>query len=304
MLKHSNDIKSFSPDGIGKIWFTANNKYYTREIYNDIQLELTETLPLRLIGVNDTHSFKKNYRRREASEVFSIELVLEGSMYFVQNEKKYRVEAGNVFLVHNDCNSEFMTGPEGYCHRLACLLGGHELGGALITTKLIKQDVIKLNNSETVEKTMRECFIELKDKKDGFRRRCSVLAYRLLLELEENLQQESTPDLLVRAIDLMGRHLSRQLSLKKMAEALNSAPTSLNRAFQQYFNTSPINYFIALKMENAKSLLLSSDMQIQEIAHNVGYANPLYFSSEFRKRIGVSPREFRKKVMPFYRINE
>mgnify|MGYP000846016153 CR=1 FL=1 len=294
MLKYTDDIKSHSPDGIGKIWLTPTNKYYTQETYNDMQLELAKTLPLRLIAANDTHSSKKYYRRREASEVFSIELVLKGSTYFVQNEKKYRVEAGSVFLVHHDRNSEFTTGPEGYCHRLACLLSGHELNGILSTTKLIRQDVIKLNNLEAVEKTMRECLIELKEKKDAFRRRCSVLAYKLLLELEENLQQENIPDLLVYAIDLMGRHLSRQLSLKKMAEALNSAPTSLNRAFQQHFNTSPINYFITLKMENAKSLLLNTDMQIQEIAHNVGYINPLYFSSEFRKRIGVSPREFRK----------
>ena len=87
------------------------------------------------------------------------------------------------------------------------------------------------------------------------------------------------------------------LSLKKLAKALNSAPTSLNRVFQQHFNTSPINYFISLRIEAAKSLLINTNMQIQEIAQNTGYSNALYFSSEFKKRTGMSLREFRREVV-------
>lgn len=295
MLKHIKNIKSSSIDGVSQIWHTPMNQYYVREIYHDIQPELVKTLPLRLDFVNEEHCFEKYYRRREASEVFAIELILKGSMHFVQNGKKYRAMAGSVVLIHHGQNNEFATGSEGHCHRLACCFSGHDLNGLLHTTRLIKYDVIKLNNLETVENTMRECFNELKDKKTGFRRRASILGYKLLLELEENLEQINTPDLLLRAVDLMEHHLSQQLTLKKLAEVLHSAPTSLNRVFQQHFKISPINYFIGLKIEAAKSLLTNTNMQIQEIAQNTGYSNALYFSSEFKKRTGISPRNFRKQ---------
>lgn len=297
MLKHIKNIQSHSTDGVSHIWFTPFNKYYTRNIYKDIQPELTKRFPLRVDFANDEHCFKNYYRRREASEVFSIELVLEGSMYFVQEGKKYHVTAGNVFLVHHDHNNEFTTGPEGHCHRLACVLSGHELNALLHTTKLIEHDVIKLGNRETIEGIMRDCCNELMEKASGFRRRLSILAYRLLLELEENLEQINTPDLLLRAVDLMEHHLSRHLTLKKLAEALNSAPTSLNRVFQEHFKTSPINYFINLRIEAAKSLLVNTNLQIQEIAQNTGYSDALYFSSEFKKRTGLSPRQFRKETV-------
>jgi AraC-like DNA-binding protein len=297
MLKHIKNIKSHSKDGVSNIWFTPINQYYTRTLYSDIQPELTKTFPLHLDFVNNEHCFEKYYRRRETSGVFSIELVLKGSMHFVQNEKKHRVMAGSVFLIHYDHDSEFATGPEGHCHRLACSFGGHELNGLLHTTRLIEHDVIKLNNWKIVKETMYECFEEFKKKKTGFRRRTSILCYKLLLELEENLEQINTPDLLLRAVDLMEHHISQQLSLKKIAQALHSAPTSLNRVFQQHFNISPINYFINLKMEAAKSLLTNTNMQIQEVAQNTGYSNSLYFSSEFKKRIGMSPREFRKNII-------
>ena len=292
MAKH---IELYSADGISHTWRTPINQYYVRNIYHEVQPELSKSFPLYLKFVNDEHCFKKYYRHREASEVFSIELVLKGSMNFVQNDKKYRAEAGSVALIHHGQNNKFSTGPEGYCHRLACALGGTELNNILHKTRLIEHDIIKLNNFETVEKTMRECFEEFKEKSPGFRRRASILGYKLLLELEENLEQINTSDLLLRAVDLMEHHLSQHLTVEELTEALGTAPATLNRVFRQQFNTSTIDYFINLKMEAAKSLLTSTNMQIQEIAQNTGYSSSLYFSSEFKKRVGLSPREFRKK---------
>jgi len=296
MLESIKDIKSHSVDGVSQLWFTPENQYYTREIYSSLQPELNRRFPLYIISTNDEHCFKNYYRRRESSEVFSIELVLEGSMKFVQNDKKYHVTSGNVFFVHHGQNNEFSTGPEGHCHRFACLMGGHDLNALLYTTKLIEHDVIKLNNLEVVKRIMCECFNELKEKKAGFRSRASILCYVLLLELSKNLEHMHIPDLLLRAMDLMEHHLSQQLSLKKIAKILNTTPISLSRVFQQYLKNSPINYFINLKMEAAKSLLQNTNMQTQKIAENTGYSNGFYFSSEFKKRIGMSPREFRKKV--------
>lgn len=294
MLKHVNNIESRSIDGVSHLWFTPVNQYYTRDTYTDIQPKLSEKLPLRLDFVNDEHCYAKYYRRREASDVFAVELILKGSMHFVQNEKKYRAMAGSVVLIHYDQDNEFATGPEGHCHRLACIFSGHGLNNLLHITRLIEHDVINLNNPEIVENTMRECFKELKEKAPGFGRRGSVLGYKLLLELEENIQENENPVLLMRAINFMELHLSRRLSLKAISKALNSSPSSLNRVFQRRLSMSPINYFIDLKMTAAKSLLINTDMQIQEIAQSTGYSNALYFSSEFNKRIGVSPREFRK----------
>ena len=295
MLKHIKNIESHSCDGISHLWFTPIDQYYTREDYGDIQVGLSDTLPLHLLWVNDEHCFDKYYRRRKASEVFAVELILKGSMYFIQNKKKYRAKPGSVVLIHRDQDNEFATGPEKYCHRLACVWDGQELNSLLHVTKLIEHDVIKLNNQPTIERTMRECFDELKAKKTGFRRRASILGYRLLLELEENLEHKQIPGLLLQAINLMNGHLSQPLSLKKMAEILKITPISLNRMFQRHFNCSPVNYFINLKLEAAKSFLRNTNMQIQEIAENIGYSSAVYFTAEFKKRTGISPREFRKQ---------
>lgn len=293
MLKHVNNLKTRSEDGLSLIWYTPFKQYYTRDLYHDMQPELAKTLPIWLNFVNEEHCFNKYYRHREASEVFAIDLVLKGSMWFIQNGKKYHVTAGSIFLIHQDRDNEYTTGPEGHCHRLVCSLSGDELNGLLCATRLIEHDVIKLNNLNIVKKTMQTCFKELMHKKPGFRRRASILCYKLLVELEENIQQTHTPDLLVRAIDLMNHCLSQHLSVNEIISSLNTSPNTLNTMFQRHLKTSPIKYFIGLKMKIAKSLLANTNKQIQEVAQATGYSDSLYFSAEFKKRTGLSPKKYR-----------
>ncbi len=263
-------------------------------MYEDFQSDIEANLPIRVEFVHEEHCFDKYYRRREKSEVFSIEFVLEGSMFFAQEGHEYRVMPGEVFLVQLDRDNEFSTGPEKHCHRLACSIKGRNLNGILQTTGIYEKDVINLNDSKTFEKLMRDCIKVMKNRRPGFRKRASTLAYQLLLELENSIMRESRPELLVRAIEIMENHLSQRLSLSGLAELLNSSRSSLNRVFQMSFQQSPIDYFIQLKMDAAKSMLTNTHMQIQEIASRVGYDNALYFSTEFKKRIGLSPRQFRK----------
>jgi transcriptional regulator GlxA family with amidase domain len=166
----------------------------------------------------------------------------------------------------------------------------------LQTTGIYEKDVIRLNDAKMFEMLMRDCFITMKNRHPGFRKRASAIAYQLLLELGNCIMLESQPELLVRAVEIMENHLSQRLSLSRLAELLNSSHSSLNRIFKATYKQTPIDHFIQMKMDMAKSMLINTNLQIQEIAERVGYDNALYFSTEFRKKIGVSPRKFRKNI--------
>ena len=68
------------------------------------------------------------------------------------------------------------------------------------------------------------------------------------------------------------------------------------RSFKQIVNYSPMQYILTIRMNNAASLLESTDYSMAEISAIVGYDNPLYFSRLFKKQKGVSPSEYRKLV--------
>jgi AraC-like DNA-binding protein len=155
--------------------------------------------------------------------------------------------------------------------------------------------MVSLRDFKTVETLMRKCISELRDKTPGFRQRASVAGYEIMLELGNSVERSDKSVLLAKAVDLLEHHLSQKISLQKLAAALGSNTTSLHRAFHVKFGMSPINYFIKLKMDAAKSLLLNTSLPIQDIAERTGYSNQLYFSAEFHKRVGSAPREFRKQ---------
>ena len=59
---------------------------------------------------------------------------------------------------------------------------------------------------------------------------------------------------------------------------------------------SPMQYILSIRINNAVSLLETTDYNVTEISNIVGYDNPLYFSRIFKKQKGVSPSEYRKTL--------
>lgn len=97
-------------------------------------------------------------------------------------------------------------------------------------------------------------------------------------------------------------------TVKKMAEDAGKGVTSdyakisgmskyaFIRAFKEEMHVTPLHYIIRLKTEKARFLLTETDMKIKDIAMGLGYDDPLYFSAVFKKYVGESPANYRKKV--------
>lgn len=66
------------------------------------------------------------------------------------------------------------------------------------------------------------------------------------------------------------------------------------KSFAEAVGESPKKYLTGLRIRNAQVLLETTDGTIAEIAHIVGYDNPLYFSRVFRNAAGLSPQKYRR----------
>ena len=65
--------------------------------------------------------------------------------------------------------------------------------------------------------------------------------------------------------------------------------------FSQTTGQSFISYLTAMRMQKAKELLRSTNMKLSDIALEIGYNEPNYFSHVFRKTTGMTPKEYRLK---------
>ena len=95
------------------------------------------------------------------------------------------------------------------------------------------------------------------------------------------------------SIQYMRHHLNQSLSLAQIARQAQLSPPHFSRLFRQKTGSSPMDYFLRLRMQRACQFLLTSSVSIQQIARQLGYHDPYYFSRSFRKKMGVSPRQYR-----------
>lgn len=66
------------------------------------------------------------------------------------------------------------------------------------------------------------------------------------------------------------------------------------RNFKEFIGQPPAQYLLTIRMNNAVSLLETTDYNVAEISAIIGYDNALYFSRLFKKHKGVSPSEYRR----------
>lgn len=67
-------------------------------------------------------------------------------------------------------------------------------------------------------------------------------------------------------------------------------------AFTKYYNISPMNYLIEKRMQASQDLLLSADYSIAEVAQVTGFSSQSYFSQCFRKKCGMTPGTYRRRM--------
>ncbi len=91
----------------------------------------------------------------------------------------------------------------------------------------------------------------------------------------------------------MLEHLDQAVSLEELAAVANMSKYHFSNRYKQLTGYSPIKHFLHMKMEQACHLLDVTELGVGEIARQLGYEDPLYFSRLFSKTIGSSPRGYR-----------
>ncbi len=127
-------------------------------------------------------------------------------------------------------------------------------------------------------------------------KRYLILCTRLFKSQEQYPSKKVETDI-VRAFNfLVEQHFKTKHSVTEYANLLNKSPKTLSNLFSKISSKTPLQYIQDRKMLEARRLLRHSNLQIQEVAYEIGYDDIQTFSRFFKKKEGVSPSEFKEKV--------
>ena len=113
--------------------------------------------------------------------------------------------------------------------------------------------------------------------------------------LGDELLPQPTSTLVKQTIVYIQHNYAQHLARQQIAQAVGVSEDYLGRIFQQELGLSPIEYLNRYRIKEAKSLLSRTSASVTDIAAEVGFDDPAYFSRAFRKHVGLSPRAFREQ---------
>jgi AraC-like DNA-binding protein len=266
-------------------------KYLEKTYYHSYKYDRFDP-PLKIITVGVSRWGPGDSFGRKDSSVFSVNLVTYGSAVFEQDGVSYAVGCGEVFMPRKGCNHHFRTGPEGFLHKRFMLIDGPLLGLYLRTMELDTADRLVPRSGQYLAGLFREAYRVMQGKGPAFSARLSQIAFAVLLHLGESAAPEH-PREIRRIIEYMKRHLDTPLELRGLCDKAGISMRQCNRLFRRHLTTTPMAFFAGQRISWAVNLLESTPMSIKEIAAVVGFDDPLYFSTAFRRHIGLSPQQYR-----------
>ena len=94
---------------------------------------------------------------------------------------------------------------------------------------------------------------------------------------------------LAAVLDLMQKSLEEPESPSKLASQVGVSTRQLERLFRRYLNRSPKRYYMELRLQKARNLLLQTDMTVINVALACGFSSPSHFSKCYRNHFSNTP---------------
>lgn len=155
-------------------------------------------------------------------------------------------------------------------------------------------------NKASILNNFNELFRLYDEESFGYQKIASGICIQLLAELY-NIQIGGTQNLSVKNIVIeakkeMYKNIKQNIDLKKIANNLGIGYSKFRIDFKKQTGSSPMQYFLSLKIEKAKELLLNTNKSQKEIAFEIGFQSDYYFNRLFKKKTGLTPGKFRNSV--------
>ena len=111
--------------------------------------------------------------------------------------------------------------------------------------------------------------------------------------MEQNAEKKNR-SIVERGRQLILSSYRRELGVAEIAEQLSLSKNYFGQLFKSQTGMTVSEYLNLVRIEKAKALLKETTLKVYEIADEVGFTDSFYFSSVFKKLVGVSPKEYRE----------
>lgn len=229
--------------------------------------------------------------RNDSSRVNVFEYVLEGEGVIYTGDKWYEVSAGDCYILIEGAEHRYRSNPKNpmkkiwinytadYIRPMLDAYGIHSGVYHCANVHYHFNRLIEISESETHS-----------DETNYF---IAEAVHSIVHEVARSITIDSSDEYGIKRA--LAARVYGKLELDELAASLHISKSQVIRSFKRSQGCTPYEYFLNLKISTAKILLSDTKMQIREIAEKLSICDEHYFSALFHSRVGMTPREYRKK---------
>lgn len=240
--------------------------------------------------------------RKRAPEEYQLMYITEGQGHFESESCNTReIAEGDMIIVYP--GEDYACYPAEGCTLSESWVGFH---GDAHLDKMVetffdrKTPVMSIGSSDTVFDIYGRLMSLAKSEKAGSQAAMGGFIYALLGYIYYKVASMSVSrikniDKIQRAQQMLREEITSHLSPAEIASRLGMSYSLLREQFKATTGMSMAEYVLAQRMNHARTLLLSSDKSIKEIAFEAGYESTARFCCAFKQACGLTASEFRKR---------
>jgi AraC-like DNA-binding protein len=99
-----------------------------------------------------------------------------------------------------------------------------------------------------------------------------------------------------KVVEYVCDNIGQKLLLKDLGALVNLSPSFLHKVFRDVIGITIGEFVLTLRIDKAKELLSFMELSVDKIAFDCGFSSRAYFDNTFKKRVGITPVEYRKSI--------
>ncbi|MBQ4151144.1 MAG: helix-turn-helix transcriptional regulator [Clostridia bacterium] len=235
----------------------------------------------------------------DTKSIYVFEYVLKGKGHIECDGKKHTVGEGDFYFL-NRLHSHFYYSDREDPYRKVWINAGGRLLDGVVNAYGLTDGAIVIPESKTLVyfERIRDLLSNVNvDNSDEIMTECAKIMCELIITAatEHRKVQRATVSTAERIKDYIDSGLSYNVTLDDIAQRFYLNKSYIISIFSDKYGYTPKQYILQRKMQSACTMLEDNLYSIAEIADVLNFSSSQHFSSSFKKKIGISPDEYRKQ---------
>lgn len=269
-----------------------------------------DDIEIKILNANESFLTNENSSRIQFHPFIYFYFIVEGSgTFFIENDS-IKIKKNDLVIINSNIGHNLYVDEDEYAVKTLGF-GLESIGLTSHLDEVQSEEELELDNFFHItwdgkETKLKEIFTRIVEEFHSDRMYSKTLADALASYFLINFLRDFKDKIEVvhdininRQIDYIKSYIDNNYSLDLSLEGLSNM-AYMNKfhligEFKQAYRVTPIEYLILKRIEVSKGLLISTNHSMETIAEIVGFNSQSYFNQVFRKKVGITPSQFRKK---------